>query len=212
MREYLNLKSIKADKKLQAFLATTQREFNSFFHFKIVEPLIFLVTTRRDLDLLVGRKTERWFVGMTKNNCIYILDKKKFAKQSNHKEEDFWQTLKHEYSHIYYTQITKSHYPFWLNEGLACLLSGKKLVLKKDSKDKLVNVLSYFNHRDRDIYMVGHYWVEYLLKNYGKRKLVQLIKNLNFKSEINSRQFVDKFFKIYGFRFTKTNLMKMIML
>lgn len=210
MKKYINLKSVKVDKNLQRFLAVTRREFNNFFNFGIVEPLLFFLSSRRDLDLIMGKKTDNWFVALSKGNSIFILEKKIFAKESNHKEDDFWQTLKHEYSHIYYTQITKSHYPFWLNEGLACVLSGKKLVLKKDSKNKLMNILSYFNHRDRDTYMVGHYWVEYLLKNYGKRKLVQLIKNLNFKSEMDSKQFAKQFYNVYGFKFNKNVLSNLL--
>lgn len=203
MNKHIDLKSVKSDKKLLKFLTATKREFNVFFNFHATDPLLFLVAGRQELDLIMGRKTENWFVGVTKNNCIYILDKKNFAKESNHQTKDFWQTLKHEYSHIYYAQIAKSHFPYWLNEGLACYLSGKKLILKKDFQDKLLNVFSYFDHSDSDIYMVGHFLVENLIKKFGKNKFIKLIKCLNCKSEMNCRQFNKRFYKIYGFQFNK---------
>jgi len=107
------------------------------------------------MDLIWGRKTEAWFVGACKNNNIYILNPNVYEKESSHKKEEFWQILKHEYCHIYYTQITKCHYPFWLNEGLAGYLSGKKLVLKNEHKGKLLNIFSYYDKVDSNVYLVG---------------------------------------------------------
>ncbi|MFA6252866.1 MAG: hypothetical protein WCV69_01185 [Patescibacteria group bacterium] len=210
MNQYINLKSAKVDKKLVSFLSATKREFDTFFDFKIVDPLLCFVGSRQDLDLIVGRKTAKWFVGVSKNNSIYILNRKIFAKESNHNAKDFWQTLKHEYSHIYYTQISKSHHPFWLNEGLASYLSGKELLIKNSDQEKLLNVFDYFNKSDSDVYMVGQYWVEFLIKKYGKKKIVSLIKSLNIKSEISEKKFSFQFYKIYNFKFNKKSFAKFI--
>ncbi len=210
MNQYINLKSAKVDKKLFNFLNATKREFNTFFNFKIIDSLLYFLDSRQDLDLIMGRKTESWLVAVTRNNCIYILDKKKFSSELTHKTEDFWQTLRHEYSHIYYTQITKSHYPAWLNEGLASHLSGKKLLTKNNEQEKLLNVFNYFNKSDSDVYVVGQYWVEFLIKKHGKKKMIMLIKSLDVKSELSSQYFAKQFYKIYGFRFNKKSFAKFL--
>lgn len=197
-----------ADKKLGIFVKDTKKEFDVFFGFKIKDPDLYFVASREDFDLIVGRKTENWLVAIARANSIYILDKKIFAKESNHRIGDFWQTLKHEYSHIYYTQITKSHYPFWLNEGLASYLSGKKLLIKNNDQEKLLNVFNYFNKSDSDVYVVGQYWIEFLIKKYGKKKMIMFIKSLDVKSELSSQYFAKQFYKIYGFRFNKKSFAK----
>ncbi|MFA5127228.1 MAG: hypothetical protein WC465_04520 [Patescibacteria group bacterium] len=207
MKKYLSLKSVKVDKKLSAFLTATKEEFDNFYDFKATEPLLFFVPSRQDLDLIMGKKTEKWFVGVTKNNAIFILDKNIYAKESNHKAKNFWLTLKHEYSHIYYSQMTNSHYPCWLNEGLACYLSGKKLILSKDYNSAL-DVFNYFDKSGSNVYMIGQFWVEFLIKKFGKKKLVRLIKSLNFEARISERRFASEFYKIYDFRFDKKSFTK----
>lgn len=208
IKNYLTIKSIKANKKLTQFLELTKNELDVFFEFKAVEPLLFFLDSRKELDLIWGKKTERWLVGAFKNNSIFILNPKVYSIESNHKKEDFWITFKHEYCHACYTQITKSHYPVWLNEGLASYISGKKLVLADNYKSKLLNIFDYFDYVDRDAYMVGQFWVEFLLKKYGKRKFLKLIKNFNHP--LNYHQFVKNFYSIYNFKFDKQTFSKFL--
>jgi len=206
IKRYLSLKSVPADEKLNKFLEETKAEFYDFFEFKTEEPLLFFLDNREDLNLIWDRETERWFVGTFKNNSIYILNPKIYEKESSHKKEEFWQTLKHEYCHFCYTQITKSHYPVWLNEGLASFLSGKKLVLKDDYRNKLLNIFDYFDKVEKDTYMVGQFWVEFLIKQFGRDKFIKLIKS--FISDFNSEQFSEKFYNVYGFEFDRNSLEK----
>lgn len=208
MNTYLKIKSANLDKKLAEFINKTQEELNNFFEFKADEPLLFLVDSRKDLDLIWGKPTEKWFVGAVKNGNIYIFNPKVYAKESIHKKEEFWQILKHEYCHIYYTQITKSHYPVWLNEGLASYVSGKKLILKDDHRDKLLDLFSYFNKADSGVYMVGQFWVECLIEKFGKKKLIRLVKSFN--DGMDERQFAVNFYKVYGFKFNKNSLLKFL--
>ncbi len=147
-------------------------------------------------------------MGAFKNNSIYILSPQKYAKESSHKKEEFWMSLKHEYVHYYYTQMSKSHYPVWLNEGLASYLSGKKLGSETISSDKLLNILKYFNKSDKSVYLVGQFWVEFLIKNYGKNKLLELINSFN--SPLDYQQFTKKFYSIYNFKFTKNSLKRFL--
>lgn len=198
------------DKKLELFIKDIKKEFDVFFNFKIKDPSLYFVASRKDFDVIVGRKTENWLVAIARANSIYILDRKIFAKESNHKKEEFWLTLKHEYSHIYYSQITKSHYPIWLNEGLASHLSGKKIIVKEKDQVQLLNVFDYYKKGGKDVYTVSQYWVEFLLKEYGQKKLIKLIKSLDIKAELSSGYFNQQFYKIYGFRFDKKTFSKFL--
>lgn len=198
------------DQQLKLFIKDVKKEFDVFFDFKIKDPTLYFVASRKDFDLIVGRKTENWLVAIARANSIYILDRKIFAKESNHKKEEFWLTLKHEYSHIYYSQITKSHYPGWLNEGLASHLSGKKIIVKEKDQAQLLNVFDYYKKGGHNAYGISQYWVEFLLKEYGQKKLIKLIKSLDIKEELSSNYFNQQFYKIYGFRFDKKTFAKFL--
>ena len=201
IKHYFTIKSTRADIKIIDFMDAAKLELDEFFKFKSYDPFLFFINNRKDMNLIFGQKTEKWFVGAMKNNIIYIFHPNIFAKISSHKKEKFWQTLKHEYCHVYYTQITNSHYPLWLNEGLASYISGKKLILKNECEKNLLNVFKYFDAMDRDGYMIGQYWVEYLLQNFGKEKFLRLIKNIHQKTD--SKKFADLFYKIYDFKYNK---------
>ena len=210
MNRLVKIKSESQSKELSIFLLSIIREYSSFFHYRVSDPLIFIIDNKKDLDLIIGRKTEKWFVAFTKNNCIYILDKKNFFSESIHKKNSFWQTLRHEYSHIYYTQITNSHNPRWLNEGLAGYLSKKDLIIDTKIKNKLYNIFYYFDKCDSDTYRIGQYWVGQMIKKYGRQKLIRLVKSLDIKEELNDRNFAKQFYKIYGFYFNKNNFVKFL--
>lgn len=153
------------------------------------------------MDDVWGKKTELWLVGAFKGENIYILHPDVFENQSSHKIEDFWITLKHEYCHFFYTSITKSHYPFWLNEGLASYKSGKKISKNLDEKDCLLNIFDYFDKSDKGVYLSGQFWVEYLIQNFGKEKFIKLIKSL--ESGFDQKIFSQIFYSVYQIEFEK---------
>lgn len=145
---------------------------------------------------------------MFKNNSIFILHPNSYKRESNHKKDDFWVNLKHEYCHAYYLQITKTTYPVWLNEGLASYKSGKKIKTTEENQSKLLKVFDYFEKSDKDVYFVGQFWTEYLLKKYGSRKFLKLIQS--FSHGLTSKEFNKIFFRVYGFRFDKKSFSKLI--
>jgi hypothetical protein len=163
--------------------------------------MIFLINTREEMDMVWGKKTEPWFVGATKNRNIYIFNENVFSNVSNHKQEDFWITLKHEYSHIYYLQLSNTNSPLWLHEGLACYLSGKQVSYDNIENDKLFEVFKYFKNVNSETYRIGQYWVEKLLSVYGKDKMVALISGLS--ANISEPNFAIIFQKIYGIEYSE---------
>lgn len=93
----------------------------------------------------------------------------------------------------------------WLNEGLASYLSGQKKIC-----DNPLDVFSYFDKSDAGVYKVGYFWVELLIRKFGKTKFLKLIKALNLKFNLTEKIFAAKFYNIYGFNFNKKNLIKLI--
>ena len=96
----------------------------------------------------------------------------------------------------------------WLNEGLASFKSGKKLSLSDDDKGKLLNIFYYFDKSDRDVYFIGQFWVECLLKKFGNKKFLTLINSFNYG--FTTKDFDKNFYKIYGFKFNKKEFSKFI--
>lgn len=184
------------------------QELGDFFNFTADAPRLFLADSRVELDEIWGKKTERWFVGATKNGNIYLLNPEIYASESSHPQIEFWQTLKHEYCHVYYHQITNTNRPQWLNEGLAGYLSGKKLDYQEAEPEKLLQIFSYFHQVDRGVYLSGQFWVEYLIKEFGQEKIISLIKKLD--KEIDELQFSKYFQDIYHFKYNQSTFSKLI--
>ena len=208
IKEYNEKIFTKTDSKLVKFLDEIHNEFCTFFEVDIPKPKIFFLENRTEIDEIWGKKTEPWLVGAFRGGVIYIFHPDVFESESSHKAEDFWITLKHEYCHFFYNSITKSHYPLWLNEGLASWMSGKKISKKAEQIDCFLNIFDYFDKIDKGVYLAGQFWVEYLIENFGKEKFIKLIKSL--KSEFDEKIFSQVFYRIYGIEFKKQNFFNIL--
>lgn len=200
-----NLKTA-SNRKLENELLRIKNDLNNFFKFEVREPIVFFVNSRKDMDSIWGKPTEDWFIGAAKNNNIYIFEPSIFNKVSSHDKKNFWQILKHEYSHIYFNQITNNSFPFWLNEGLACYLSGKKN--SGINKKNLFDIFSYFKQGGKGAYGISQFWVEFLIENFGKEKILELIKSIKFG--MDEKDFKSIFFKVYNFNFNKDDFSKLL--
>lgn len=202
IKDYLAIQSIKIDNKIKKFLDSTKDELGTFFDFKVAEPLVYLVDSRKSLDLIWGKPTENWFVGGARDNCIYILNPEVFSVQSSHKNPaEFWQVLKHEYCHIYYKQITGTSYPLWLNEGLANYLAGQEKI-----GGNPLAVFKYFDKGGNEVYRVGYFWVKLLLDRFGDKKLKELVVSLKAHSVLTESKFAVAFKKTYKVDFNEKGL------
>jgi len=208
MIKILTVKTATINKKLTTFLKSVNNELSNFYTFKVNDPIVYFVNDRETLNAIFNRKTEDWFVGATKNNSIFLLNPKMYSHDSSHEASEFWQILKHEYSHVYFSQITKGNKPVWLNEGLASYLSGKQVVLDKKRNINLLNIFDYYSTSKSDVYYIGHVWTTYLIRKFGKNKLIHLIKAL--ASCTDDIAFKEIFYSIYGFQFNRTEFKNMI--
>lgn len=204
---FFQLHIVRQDKKYEKYLNSCRENLGKWFGINVLMPHVLFVQSRKDYNKIMGRETSSWVTGTTMNNTIFILDPKIYIKESSHDDiKRFWKVLKHEYAHIYYNNITGCSVPRWLNEGVACYLAEQKK--EEPSRESLLNPNIYFDKGGKDIYVVGYFWVEFLIMKYGKSKLLKLIKTINSKTTKN--KFNADFKKIYGFGLTKQELSKKI--
>lgn len=205
---HFEIRPIKFNKELNKFLLKIKKDLGSFFKIKIKDPKIFLLNSREGIDAVCGRRTEDWFVGWTNNNnSIFILEESVFPKESSHKDKRyFWKVLKHEYCHLYFRQLTKNHYPIWLNEGLACFLAEQEK--EGISKKQALKVFDYYDKGGKGVYGVSYFWVKLLINSFGKEKLMELLKAM--VAIKTKEEFATKFFETYGVRYGKNSFAKII--
>jgi hypothetical protein len=207
MEQYSKTNKSKFNKKLTTYLKSINKELDLFFDIKLIQPKIFFLESRKEIDRLQKRKTEDWMVGWADNKTIYILNPKTYAKESSHKNiGHFWQVLKHEFSHLYFKKITKNNRPKWLNEGLACYLANQNK--KEPSKKIALKIFEYHDKSDWQVYQIGFFWVKLLIEKFGRPKIIKLIESINSKT--TNKQFSANFYKIYKIRFSKKDFFKLL--
>jgi len=198
MPSHFILKIEKNNSKLNRFLLAAEKELPDFFGVNIQRPNIFFLDSRKVIDEIRRKKTESWLCAWARNGNIYILNPKIYTKESSHTSEHFWKTIKHEYCHLYFKQLTGISYPAWLNEGLACYLAGQ--VNKAPTASQAVKVFDYFQKSDKYIYSIAYFWVKLLIEKFGGKKLLELLKQL--KPELSEQEFKLIFYKIYKIKFS----------
>ena len=206
MLQYYIIKLVKNYPALNKFLSETEKKLSDFFGINIEKPSIFFLNSRKDIDKILGKKTEDWFSAWVKNGNIYILNHKIYTKESNHNIKHFWQTIKHEYCHLYFQQLTGTNYPKWLNEGLACYFAEQ--AKKIPTQGTLMKIFDYFQKSDWQIYSVAYFWVNFLIEKFGRQKILNLLKSMNF--QITEEQFAKNFYKIYQFHYSRKDFDKIL--
>jgi len=189
------------DKFVEKVYKEAMKDLNKFYgiNWTYGKPNVIIVGSRKQIDQLKDMKTERWVVGWSDRQTIYVLNRRKMGKESNHKfntEKTYAALLKHEISHAFYNVLSKGKYnPRWLCEGVAIYTSGQNKF--KKPLIKFGSFLDFYDVGGSGIYSEAGFVVEILVKKYGKKKLLELISNLN---TINNEESFSKLFKkIYSF-------------
>jgi len=201
------------NKELQRFYDTALKELNEFYGINWVRnlPRLIIVNDRKDIDALFGRKTESWVIGWSENNNIYVLDKAKFSKESDHKQysdEEYAMLIKHEMSHSFSSILARGNVkPNWLWEGIAIYTSGQNVMHAKPSEFK--KFLEYFDKGGKDVYSEAGFAVQLLVEKYDKQKVLDLIKaSSTFKAE---DKFSQSFKESFGFEPTYGEFNKLLL-
>ena len=182
-----------ADDKLQIVCDIAHKELNEFYGINWVKnlPRLIIVDDRITINSLFGRKTEGWTIGWSENHNIYILNKDKFSKESDHKQysdEEYAMLIKHEMSHSFSTILACGVVrPKWLWEGIAVYTSGQNNVRVKPTGFKYF--LEFFDEGGKNVYAEAGFAIQLLVEKYGKQKILDLIKissKFKTKDEFNS--------------------------
>jgi hypothetical protein len=171
------------------------------FEWKWNQPRIFVMDSRLTMNKYNIAPTPDWTIGWVSNKNVCILDGKKFSTDSSHTYSDrYYKTvIRHELVHCYTLVVSKDfNRPTWLWEGVAEYVSeGWKC---HPIPKKFVDFLRYFDfHSDKkgDVYHESGYAVKILVEQYGKEKLLKLLKRLS--EATTNKKFELLFKKIYGF-------------
>ncbi|MBR9706235.1 hypothetical protein GOV14_04320 [Candidatus Pacearchaeota archaeon] len=192
--------------KLDEAYEKSMKELDSFFKlgWKYNRPNLVLVPDRKTINSLKGKETPEWVVGWTQGNTVYLLSDKNYETQSNHKysDDEYFALLKHELAHCFSHIISKfSQKPIWLLEGLSIYLSGQLKLRTKPGKYS--KFLEFYENGGKGVYSESGFAVEFLVKKYGKEKVIQLLKKA--KESKSKEDFADLFKSIYDFELNYNN-------
>jgi hypothetical protein len=137
------------DKFIESVYKESMRDLDKFYEigWNTGKPNIAIVETRKQINKLKDVKTEPWVVGWSDNKTVYVLDRNKYEKESNHKynPETYKALIKHELSHAFYNILSNGKYnPRWLCEGVAIYTSGQNKFKKPIVK--FTNFLDFYDN------------------------------------------------------------------
>jgi len=166
-----------------------------FFNIEIAKFKIRLIYSRKEFDKFFGRKSKSFITGFTKGKEIFIFAYSIFDKETIWKKKAFYESLLHEINHLFYDHLSGCCYShIWLSEGLATLIQnhGKKFKYKKGLKITKTILKQGYNKITPETYQIYILFVEYLINEFGKNKIIKLIKGLKSGDKLN-----DLFQRIY---------------
>lgn len=166
----------------------------SFFEQPVYDIKINFVYSDEELAKEMSFPFQEWHKALAFNDTVWVF--------SPHlpKGADCQQHITHEFAHIFTNKLFYEGNPAWLKEGIAYLVAGQPY--------KITTLCSGFNFKDTH---TGNDWqkyprygsstafVNYLINNFGKNKLFDLLKQTEAKiGKYNSHdQFCELFKTIY---------------
>jgi len=205
-----NLKK-KEDKKIFRIYKKAYKNLKKFYEFKEdININVFVINNRDCINALRMKKTPKWVIGFSnpKINTIFILDRKKFSKESEHKysKAKYERLITHEMSHIFFYRLMNDlKSPAWFSEGVALYTDGNTKVMERPKKFE--NFLKFYKPGS-GMFKESGFVIELLIKRFGKKKLLGMIKKT--KGVKNKKQFEKLFKKIYGFNLNCKNINKLL--
>ncbi len=187
------------DESIDKIFKESIDDLNKFYGINWVHhlPVPIVVKDRKSIDLLKGEKTEPWVVGWSEGNKVFILDGNNFDTESDHRfsPEKYYSLLKHEISHTFYRVLSEGHMkPVWLCEGVAIYTSGQNK--EKHPISHFKGFLDFYENGGKEVYAESGFAVHLLVREYGKQKLLDLIKGLKYI--VSQKDFTALFVKTYG--------------
>ncbi|MFZ3077473.1 MAG: hypothetical protein WA139_03400 [Candidatus Aenigmatarchaeota archaeon] len=192
--------------KLSKAYEKSMSELDNFFkiNWKNNRPNVFLVRNRKTINFLQDKKTENWLVGWVNGKDVYLLSDKTYEKESCHKysNEEYFALLKHELAHCFSNMVSHfSQKPVWLLEGISIFLSGQNNF--KAKPERLGKFIDSYDKLEKEVYLEAGFAVEFLVRKYGREKIIELMKKL--KNSNSKEDFANLFKSVYSFELDYAN-------
>jgi hypothetical protein len=196
-------------RKIKAIIHKQCKELENFWEIKLkIEPILFLLKSRKEIDAIRRQKTDNKLVGwFWRDKFLFLLSPERFNKESTFQEKDFNTILKHELSHLFFLRATGGSLPAWMNEGMACYLAGQKYQ-EKITKSIVENLINCHYTFDRSLFALSFMVVEKLFNYRGKKILINFLKSFN--KNITEKEFRILFKKNFGITFNKNNIFNLL--
>lgn len=142
------------------------KKAEKYFEVKLKrKPSLIKVKTRKEFNLITGRKTKKWMVATPLKGNIVIFSEETIEKETTHKKEEYIQLINHEISHLCYYEKYKENTPVWLNEGLALHLAGQKKKSVKVNKEDMLKLYTIEGFlKDKQAYQKSYELVRRIIK------------------------------------------------
>jgi hypothetical protein len=146
-------------------------------------PDIFIVESRKEIDLIKGKQTSDQLVGWSKNRSVYVIDFKSLETDSSYRltPEQYKALIKHELNHLFYGIVSGgAPGPLWLREGLSIYLSGQTTLGQWEKPFEFQGFIDSDSKEENKkyAYAEGGFIVELLVQQLGKEKVIQLVRQL----------------------------------
>lgn len=165
----------------------------SFFSKSLPKFNIVFVYSRKELNRFWRQKTPSYIISFVNRKGIVIFSPSVIEKETCWKKSDFYSTMIHEISHLFFKRITNRYTPIWLNEGLASYLQNNKRKPKDRIKITYFTLTRKFNKKTPLRYDVYNLFVWYIINKYKKEKIGSLL------NKINKNRNIERIFsKVYG--------------
>lgn len=181
--EYKGKNLIKIEKDIKKIL----NELKRIFSVDVSKITIYIYDNRNEFNKKLKKETAEWLVAnASDNNEIDILSPLAMEKESSHDKKEFLQILKHEFTHLFVHELSKSNtVPKWLNEGLASYIAGQHkdkqsgIYIDKDFCKKLSTTKGWNENVNYFAYDIAYLFVNFLIKKYSFKKIMKLICSLD---------------------------------
>lgn len=197
----------KISKKIIRICSDAYKINKRFFKKDCKKFTIKIANDEKEFKKLTKRFYQPWVKGVSMKWTNIILRSPKLYRETYKKYKgtfDMKILLAHEINHIYADQLNLYKGPYWFTEGLAMYVAGQipgKTYKRPDNvgRGKARELMFYrFMYRKlcAEMYSVYYSGVMFLIKRFGKKKLLKLINS--YKKNMKKRDYEGLFKRIYS--------------
>lgn len=156
-----------------------------FFGVTIPKFNVMLVYSRKEFNRLWGQEANDYMVSFANRKGFVIFSPSIIEKESCWNKSEFYSTLVHEISHLFFKQITNHYVPIWLNEGLATYLQNHKKEPTGNVFVRYEELIKKYDKKQPLNYDAYYCFVAYLLREYKKTKIMMLLNLIKKRGNSN---------------------------